>query len=65
MFFGIFSIDDKVYMFKVWHKSKMFLNVQNTQTSKMDNPCFFQTPFFSTKYAPFLLKIEEDFNIDD
>jgi hypothetical protein len=26
---------------------------------------FFQTSFFSTKFAPFLLKIEEDFNIDD
>jgi hypothetical protein len=31
----------------------------------MDNPCFFQTSFFSTKCAPFLLKIEKDFNIDD
>jgi hypothetical protein len=26
---------------------------------------FFQTSFFSTKCAPFLLKIENDFNIDD
>jgi len=31
----------------------------------MDNPCFFQTFFFSTKCAPFLLKIGNDFNIDD
>jgi hypothetical protein len=32
---------------------------------RVDNPCFFQTSFFFTKCAPFLLKIEEDFNIDD
>ncbi len=25
----------------------MFLNVQSIQASKVDNPCFFQTPFFS------------------
>jgi hypothetical protein len=52
-------------MFKAWNKSKMFLHVQNTQISRMDNPCFFQMSFFSTKCAPFLLKIEEDFNIDN
>ncbi len=43
----------------------MFLHVQNTQTLRMDNHCFFQMPFFSTKCAPFLLKVGEDFNIDD
>jgi hypothetical protein len=42
----------------------MFSHVQNTQTSKVDSPCFFSNVFFSTKYAPFLLKIGEDFNID-
>jgi hypothetical protein len=52
-------------MLKIWHKLKMFLHVQSTQTSKVDNPCFFQTSFFSTKSAPFLLKIEKNFNIDD
>jgi hypothetical protein len=31
----------------------------------VDNPCFFETSFFPTKCAPFLLKIERDFNIDD
>ncbi len=62
--FGIFSINCKVYMFKVWHKQKMFLHVQSTQTLKMDYPYFFQTSFFSTKCAPFLLKVREDFNID-
>jgi hypothetical protein len=63
--FGIFSINCKVYMFKAWHKSKTYLHVQNIQTLRMDNPCFFQTSFFSTKCAPFILKIREDFNIDD
>ncbi len=43
----------------------MFLDVQSTQTSKVDNPYFFQTSFFPIKCAPLLLKIEEDFNIDD
>jgi hypothetical protein len=43
----------------------MFLYVQSTQTSRMDNPYFFQMSFFSTKCAPFHLKIGEDFNIDD
>jgi hypothetical protein len=64
-FCGIFSINYKLYMFKAWHKSKMFLHVQSTQISKVDGPCFFQMSFFSTKYAPILLKIGEDSNIDD
>jgi hypothetical protein len=29
----------------------------------MDNPYFFQTYFFSTKCAPFLLKIEKDLTL--
>jgi len=36
IFLGIFFIKWKFCMFKVWHKSKMFLHVQNTQTSRMD-----------------------------
>jgi hypothetical protein len=44
-------------------KKKLYL--QSTQTLRMDNPYFFQMSFFSTKCAPFLLKIGEDFNIDD
>jgi hypothetical protein len=28
IFFGIFSINCKVYILKVWHKSKMFLHVK-------------------------------------
>jgi hypothetical protein len=41
------SINCKVYMLKVWHKSKMFLHVQiNTQTLRMDSPYFFQMSFF-------------------
>jgi hypothetical protein len=35
---GIFSINCKVYMLKAWHKSKMVLHVQSTQTPKVDNP---------------------------
>jgi hypothetical protein len=64
-FFGIFSISYKFYMFKAWHISKMFLYVQSTQTLKMNKFYFFQMSFFSTKCAPFLLKIGEDFNIDN
>ncbi len=45
-FLGIFFINCKVYMLKVWHKSKKFLYIQNIQTSRVDNPCFFQTSFF-------------------
>jgi hypothetical protein len=63
--FEILSTNYKVYMLKVWHKSKMFLQVQNIQTSRVDNPYFFQTSFFFTKCAPFLLKIGKDFIIDD
>ncbi len=32
---------------------------------KVDNLFLLQMSFFSTKCAPFLLKIEEDFNIND
>jgi hypothetical protein len=64
IFLGIFFINCKVYILKVWHNSKMFSHVQSTQTSRVDNACFFQMSFF-TKCAPFLLKIGEDFNIDD
>jgi hypothetical protein len=40
MFLGIFFNNYKVYMLKAWHKSKMLLYVQSTQTLKVDNPCF-------------------------
>jgi hypothetical protein len=52
-------------MLKDWHKSNFFLHVQNIQTSRVNNLYFFQMSFFFTKCAPILLKIEEDFNIDD
>ncbi len=45
-FFEIFFINFKVYMLKAWHKSKLFLHVQSTQTLKMDNFIFFRHPFF-------------------
>jgi hypothetical protein len=47
-------------MLKVWYKSKMFLHFQSIQTLSIDSPCFFQT-----FCAPFSLKIEDNFNIDD
>jgi hypothetical protein len=40
------------------------LHVQSIQTMRVNSHCFFQTSF-SMKCAPFILKIEEDFNIDD
>jgi hypothetical protein len=43
----------------------MFLHVETTKTSRMDIFVFFSNILFSTKCAPFFLKIEEDFNIDD
>jgi hypothetical protein len=52
-------------MLKNWHKSKMFLRVQSIQTLRVDNLHFFQISFFYIKCAPFILKIKEDFNIDD
>jgi hypothetical protein len=41
------------------------LHVQSTQTLRVDNFCFFFKQSFFTKCAPILLKIGEDFNIDD
>ncbi len=58
MFLGIFSVNCKIYMLKVWHKSKMFLHVQSTQTSKMDNPHFFQMYFFLPTVHHFFWKLE-------
>ncbi len=44
----------------------MFLHVQNIQTSRVDNLCFFQTSFFLIPNVQhFFKKIKEDFNIDD
>jgi len=42
----------------------MFLHVESTQTLRVDNPCFFQMTFFY-QMCTILLKIGEDFNIDD
>jgi hypothetical protein len=42
----IFFINCEVYMLKTWLKSKMFLHVQSTQTSKVHNFYFFQTSLF-------------------
>jgi hypothetical protein len=37
----------------------------NHSNLKNEKKIFFSNVFFSIKCAPFLLKIEEDFNIDD
>ncbi len=65
MFFGIFFISCNIYIFKVWHKSIMLLHVQSIQTLRVNNLCFLFKCLFFTKCPPFLLKIKEDFNIDD
>ncbi len=44
-FFGIFFINCKVYMLKIWHKSLIFVHLQSIQTLKVDNLCFFKTFF--------------------
>ncbi len=44
-FFGIFSINCKVYMFKTWHKSLIFVHLQSIQTLKVDSFWFFKTFF--------------------
>jgi len=58
MFVGIFSINCKVYMLKVKHKSNFVLHVQNTQTSRMDSFCFFQTFFFKPNVHHSFWKLE-------
>jgi hypothetical protein len=45
--------------------NQFFLHVQSIQTLKVDYLCFCQIVFLTTKCAPLLLKIGEDFNIDD
>jgi hypothetical protein len=54
--FGILSINYKVYMFKAWQKSKMYLHVQSTQTLKMESPYFFSNIFFF--YRMFIIPFE-------
>jgi hypothetical protein len=44
---------------------QIFLHVQSTQTLRVKSLCFCQISFFTTKCAPLLLKIGEDFNIND
>jgi hypothetical protein len=41
------------------------LHVQNIPISVVENHCFIQTFLKKIKCASFLLKIKEDFNIDD
>jgi hypothetical protein len=46
-------------MFKAWHKSNMFLRVQSTQTSRVDNVCFFQMSFFLPNVQHSFWKLEK------
>ncbi len=57
-FFGIFSINCKVHMFKAWHIWKMFLQAQITQTWRVDGHYFFQTFFFLPNVHHSLWKLE-------
>jgi hypothetical protein len=41
----------------------MFLHVQSIQTSKVDNPCFFQTLFFLSNAHHFFRKLEKIFTL--
>ncbi len=50
----IFFINCKVYMLK----SKMFLHGHSTQTSRVDNPYFFQTSFFLPNVQHSLWKLK-------
>ncbi len=45
--------------------NKKCLHVQNIQISKLTIFIFSKCSFFTTKCAPFLLKIGEDSNIND
>ncbi len=51
---GIFFVNCKVYMLKVWHTSKKKLHVQNIQTCRMDSPYFSQTFLFPYKMCTIL-----------
>jgi len=62
IFWGIFSINCKFYI--ACHKSKMFSLFKALKPQEW-TVLFFQMFFFPTKCAPFILKIREDFNIDD
>jgi hypothetical protein len=55
--FGIFSTNYKVYMFKVWHKLKFFCIFKAFKLREWTILVFSNVLFFSTKCAPFLLKI--------
>jgi hypothetical protein len=54
--FGIFFINCIFYMIKFWHKSKIFLHVQSTQTSRVDNFNFFSNGLFFYQMCTIPLK---------
>ncbi len=56
--FEIFFIKCKDYMLKAWYKSKMFLHVQNIQTSRIDNLYFSNVFFLLPNVHHSFLKLE-------
>jgi len=45
-------------MFKTWHKSKMFLHVESTQTLRPDSPYFIKMFFFLPNVHHSFLKLK-------
>jgi hypothetical protein len=62
---GIFFINYKDYMLKSWHKSKKINSCSKHSNLENGLFLFFSNILYSTQYAPFFLKIREDFNIDN
>ncbi len=63
VFWNIFHLLKIVYAHNLTKKIKIYM-FKAHKPQKWIVPVFFKH-FFSTKCAPFLLKIEENFNIDD
>jgi hypothetical protein len=62
-FFGLFFINSKVYMLKAWHKSQLLLHIQSIQTSRVDNPYFFQTSLFLSNMHHSFWKLKRIFKL--
>jgi len=52
-------------MLKAWHKFKIFLHVQSTQTLRVNNLVFFKLFLKKSNVHDSFLKIGKDFNIND
>jgi hypothetical protein len=64
-FLEYFSVIAYLHAQSLTQIKKKKLHVQNTQTLKMDNPCFFQTSFSLPNVHIIPSKIKNYFNIDD